>query len=123
MLNEAAVQDPRELAELFRLFSVGTRVRIVELLKGRALCVGALAARLGVSSAAISQHLRILRVAGLVEREQRGVYAHYRLNPERLAQCRRAMVDLLRAPDAQEAGCVGVEDADRPSSEGSARDV
>ncbi len=73
MLNQGAVQDARELAELFKLFSVETRVHIVELLRGRALCVGALAARLGVSSAAISQHLRILRVAGLAAREHLGI--------------------------------------------------
>ncbi|MFO8007468.1 MAG: metalloregulator ArsR/SmtB family transcription factor [Candidatus Brocadiia bacterium] len=120
MVNESPERGPQELAELFKLFGVEARVRIVELLKGRTLCVGALAARLGVSSAAVSQHLRILRAAGLVEREKRGVYAHYRLDSERLEECRRAMADLLSAPEGTEGGCVGTKPH---SDEGSTEDV
>ena len=43
-----------------------TRWRMVELLLGHSLCVGALARTLGVTESAASQHLRILRRAGLV---------------------------------------------------------
>ncbi len=38
--------EPRELARLLKVLAVGTRVQIVQLLKGRALCVGALSTRL-----------------------------------------------------------------------------
>ena len=37
-----------ELARLLKVLAVGTRVRIVQILKGRSLCVGALASRLDV---------------------------------------------------------------------------
>ena len=84
-------------ARTFKLFSVGARVRIVQLLQGRALCVGALAERLGISSAAVSQHLRILRDAGLVEPERHGTFVHYRLDAKALAACRKAVDRLLNA--------------------------
>ena len=76
--------DPEKLAEIFKVLSVGTRLRIVQLLKGKALCVNALAARLGVTAAAISQHLRILRNADLVVADRRGYYVHYTLNEKTL---------------------------------------
>ncbi|MCK4625937.1 MAG: winged helix-turn-helix transcriptional regulator [Phycisphaerae bacterium] len=78
--------DARELARICKVLSVDTRVRIIELLKGRALCVGALSARLGVTAGAVSQHLRILRDAGLVTDEKRGYYVHYRLNNKTIAK-------------------------------------
>jgi len=83
---------------MFRALSAETRVRIVQLLKERTLCVNALAARLDVSPAAVSQHLRILRDAALVIPEKRGYYVHYRLNPETLEIWRRRAGELLEPP-------------------------
>lgn len=80
---------------MFKALSVDTRVRIVQMLKEQSLCVGALAARLGVSSAAVSQHLRILRDAGLAEGEKRGYFVHYHLNPDTLDQWRALVSGLL----------------------------
>jgi len=87
--------EPDKLARLLKVLSVGTRVRIIQLLKGRALCVNALAARLDVTQGTVSQHLRILRDAGLVIDEKRGFYVHYRLNEQTLAKWREAIDQLL----------------------------
>jgi len=92
------MNDPEEAARLFKLFSVAARVQIIQLLEERVFCVGALAARLDVTSAAVSQHLRILRNAGLVKREKRGNYAHYRVNRDRLEECRRVIGEVLTPP-------------------------
>ena len=89
------VNEPRELARLLKVLSVGTRVRIVQLLKGRVLCVNALAARLDVTQGAVSQHLRVMRDAGLVIDEKRGFYVHYRLNEDTLAAWRKEIDRLL----------------------------
>lgn len=89
------MNDPKELARLLKVLSVETRVRIVQLLKGRALCVNALAARLNVTQGAVSQHLRIMRDAGLVSDEKRGYFVHYRLNEETLAAWREEIDQLL----------------------------
>ncbi|MFC1736779.1 ArsR/SmtB family transcription factor [Candidatus Hydrogenedentota bacterium] len=76
----------QDLANIFKILSVDTRLRIVQLLTGRSLCVGALAARLDVTQGAVSQHLRILRDAGLVKAEKRGYYVHYSLKYEVLSK-------------------------------------
>lgn len=87
--------EANQLARLLKVLSVGTRVRIVQFLKGRALCVNALAARLDVTQGAVSQHLRVMRDAGLVIDEKRGYYVHYRLNEETLAVWRQEISKLL----------------------------
>lgn len=74
------------IARICKVLSVDTRVRIVQLLKDRTLCVGAISDRLNVTQGAVSQHLRILREAGLVIPEKRGYYVHYRLNREAVAK-------------------------------------
>lgn len=78
-----------------KVLSVETRARIVELLKGRVLCVNALARCLGVTKGAVSQHLRVMRDAGLVTDEKRGYYVHYRLNEDTIAAWREEIGKLL----------------------------
>lgn len=82
----------KDLHRIFRALSVETRVRIVEILCERAVCVGALSRILGVSSGAVSQHLRILKDAGLVEADRRGYFIHYRVTPA----ARKRAEDALR---------------------------
>ncbi len=89
------MDQPKELARLLKVLSVETRVWIVQLLKGRALCVNALASRLDVTPGAVSQHLRIMRDASLVIDEKRGYFVHYRLNEETLAAWREEIDKLL----------------------------
>ena len=85
------MKDTGYIARLCKVLSVQNRVRIVQLLHGRALCVGALAARLDITQGAVSQHLRIMRDAGLVINEKRGYYVHYRLDERTLAVWREAV--------------------------------
>jgi DNA-binding transcriptional ArsR family regulator len=68
-------------AALFSALSAESRVRIVQLLSKDTLCVGELSRRTGISDGAVSQHLRVLRSAGLVQPERRGYFIHYRLSP------------------------------------------
>jgi len=77
-----------------------TRFRIINLLLTHDLCVGALADHLGISKAAVSQHLQILRKAGLVRGEKRGYWTHYSVDTSAIHQI---VEDLLKrtnqAPD------------------------
>jgi len=54
-----------------------TRIKILELLLGHNYCVRALAKKLSLTEATISQHLKVLREAGLLEGEKRGYFMHY----------------------------------------------
>jgi DNA-binding transcriptional ArsR family regulator len=77
-----SMKPAQDVARICKVLSVETRVRILELLREHPICVGALAARLDVTQGAVSQHLRILRDAGLVEPDRRGYYVHYALNED-----------------------------------------
>ena len=89
--------DARKLTRIFRALSVETRVRIVQLLKKQALCVNALASRLDVTPAAVSQHLRVLRDADLVIPDKRGYYVHYAVNEKTLESWKKLSDELLGA--------------------------
>ena len=86
-------------AEIFKALSDPTRLRLVKLLnkcepgicKGGPLCVNALASRLGVTQSAVSQHLRILKQAGLVRGERQGSFMHYALDPKGLDKYKIAL--------------------------------
>ena len=88
--------DTERLARIFRLMSVGTRVRVIQLLKRRSLCVNAIAHLLELTPAAISQHLRVLRDAGIVTAHKQGWFVHYRIDEKALARWREAADGLLR---------------------------
>ena len=77
-----------DASRIFDVLSSETRLGILQLLRERPLCVNALAQRLGVSSSAVSQHLRILKHAGAVRGEKDGYWVHYRINEETLRRWR-----------------------------------
>jgi len=87
-----------ELALMFKALAAPARIAMVRLLKNRALCVGALAKKLGITPGAVSQHLRILKEASLVKAEKRGYFMHYRLNQETLGRWKEALEQFLTAP-------------------------
>jgi DNA-binding transcriptional ArsR family regulator len=66
-----------------------TRRKIFERLKRGPSPVGVLAEGLPVSRPAVSQHLKVLKEAGLVSEEQDGARRIYRIDPEGLSQLRR----------------------------------
>ncbi len=75
-------------AELFKVLGVESRIRIIELLKEKGpLCVKEMSEVLGISPSAVSQHLKILRHAGLVRNERKGYWIPYEVNPGALERC------------------------------------
>jgi len=94
-----------KMARLYGVLAVESRLRIIKLLRGGPLCVGALAARLDISQSAVSQHLRILRDAGLVAPERRGYFVHYRLNERALADCLKLTAELLGGSVEEQQAC------------------
>ena len=65
-----------------------TRKAIFELLSDRPRAVGELAGELPVSRPAVSQHLRVLKDAGLVSGHAAGTRRIYRVEPDGLAVLR-----------------------------------
>jgi DNA-binding transcriptional ArsR family regulator len=63
-----------------------TRLKLLDLLLTQDLCGRAAAKRLGISEPAVSQHLKILKDAGLVLGEKRGYWTHYSVQAEVLEE-------------------------------------
>lgn len=83
---------PLSQAELFKVLGVETRIRIIELLKQKGpLGVNELSNTLGVTASAVSQHLKILKHAGLVRNERKGYWIPYEVNAEALEQCQEIL--------------------------------
>lgn len=70
------------------------RMTILTLLLRHNYCVRALARRLGISDAAVSQHLKVLRSAGLLKGEKRGYFMHYDVHRHVLLQLALELEDL-----------------------------
>lgn len=69
---------------LMRAISDETRFSIMTILLRHDICTGAIARRLEITDAAVSQHMKVLREAGLVVPERRGYFVHYTVNREAL---------------------------------------
>ncbi len=81
-----------EPSEIFKALSVETRVKIIELLKCRGpLGAKDIAATIGVTTAAVSQHLKILKHAGLVRSERKGYWIPYTIDEKAMENCRRLL--------------------------------
>jgi DNA-binding transcriptional ArsR family regulator len=91
-----------EPAEIFKVLSVETRVKIIELLKANgALGVKEISGRLGITLPAVSQHLKILKQAGLVRSERQGYWIPYSINEEAMEGCREILNEVCTC------GCQG----------------
>jgi ArsR family transcriptional regulator, arsenate/arsenite/antimonite-responsive transcriptional repressor len=73
-----------EITKICKALSDPTRFKIFLLLNSGVFCVNAIVNFLQVSQPAVSQHLKILREAGLVKIEKRGYWVHYSSNHEKI---------------------------------------
>jgi DNA-binding transcriptional ArsR family regulator len=80
--------NPLRAAEKLEALGDPTRLRVFERLRGGPLPVSEIARGLPVSRPAVSQHLRVLKGAGLVLDRQEGRRRLYRIQPDGLAQIR-----------------------------------
>lgn len=80
------------------------RFQLLRLVASRGYCVRALARASQLSEPAVSQHLKVLREAGLVYGVKRGYYTHYSLDKEAL---NRLIGELEQLRDAQRIPCSG----------------
>jgi DNA-binding transcriptional ArsR family regulator len=77
------------------------RIAVVEiLLEQREVCCGEIAARIPLAPSTVSQHLRALREAGVVEAREQGVRVCYQLSRERIGSfCEAMQATLGRSPN------------------------
>jgi ArsR family transcriptional regulator len=93
---------PHRVAEVLKALSVPSRIRILELLKdGGPLPVKEIAGTLEMTSPAVSQHLKVLRHAGLVKAERKGYWVPYSIDATALSDCCGMMVQMCACPSCR----------------------
>ena len=94
---------PRNTAEIFKALSVPSRIKILSLLKTEGpLPVKTIAETLGMTSPAVSQHLKVLKVVGLVESQRQGYWVPYAVNSAALHDCCGHLVQVCACPNCAE---------------------
>lgn len=68
-----------DLSELFKMFGDSTRVKIINVLLNKEMCVNDIASTINVSQSAVSHQLRILKGAKLVKYRKDGKEIYYSL--------------------------------------------
>jgi ArsR family transcriptional regulator len=84
-------EDAERLASALKALADPSRLRLLSLIQaqpGHETCVCNLTEPLGLGQPTVSHHLKVLLQAGLVEREQRGNWAYFRVREEPLEQLR-----------------------------------
>jgi DNA-binding transcriptional ArsR family regulator len=112
--KEAAIE---EQAALFGVLADPTRLKLLRMLlrqsEPNALCVNALAYHLGVTQPAVSQHLKLLKNAGLVKGEKRGYRVHYFVKREALIKAQELISKALQISEGESGG----DSLEEPESE------
>ncbi|MBT2524337.1 metalloregulator ArsR/SmtB family transcription factor [Streptomyces flavidovirens] len=83
--------------ELIRVLADPLRLRIVTLLARETLCTTHLVEETGARQTNLSNHLRVLREAGVVETEPCGRFTYYKLRPDVIAQLADQFAELAEA--------------------------
>ena len=107
-LGNMAEQTCRDLVQLFKLLADETRIRILHyLMQQDELNVRTLCRLLGQSQPAVSHHLALLRVAGIIECRRDGKHNFYHLVPKRCQE----YLDIVFGVTGDQTRKVRVEDA------------
>lgn len=92
--------------KVLKALSDDSRFKIIRLLLSHDFCVGAISHHLGISKPAVSQHMKILREAGLVKGEKRGYWTHYVVDRSILNEVGEMLLEMAKRQ--QYSGTVGI---------------
>lgn len=76
----------KNIVHIFKALGDETRLNILIILSRRRICAKGISKHLDISEAAVSQHLKVLKEAGIVKGEKIGYYVHYDLQEEGLSK-------------------------------------
>lgn len=115
-IMESVERSPRsfDLALFFAALSDPTRLRLLNLMNGREVCVCYFVEILGQGQPKISRHLAYLRKAGIVESRREGKWMHYRIVPlkhEGASKLLSETLAVLRGQKAMQADLMRLQSA------------
>lgn len=88
--------EAQELAEIYKILSNPTRVKILDALFYAEMCVCDIVTVLGLNQSTVSHQLRLLRTSRLVKNRQEGKMVYYSLDDEHIEMLFRAGLDHIR---------------------------
>ena len=110
-------EKAQKMADVFKALGDPTRLKILKVLMSRKhpFCVGMIAAKVGISQPAVSQHLRVLKNVGILDAHRAGFHVHYIFNPHVLRHHKDLIDELFAAAfkccsDETCAGCCDKDD-------------
>jgi DNA-binding transcriptional ArsR family regulator len=94
MMNDFLLQ----MSEIFKALGDPTRLKVLRMVttKGNNFYVAEIAEKLGVSTSAVSQHLKVLKNAGIVEAVRSGFHTYYKLQEGSIDVFRKNIDKLIR---------------------------
>lgn len=93
-MNILPSEDVTHVADTFHLLGDATRLGILfTLVDSGSLSVGEIAADVGIAASGVSHHLRLLRIAAVVETKRDGRFVRYRLADDHV----RTLLEMARA--------------------------
>ncbi|WGD38527.1 metalloregulator ArsR/SmtB family transcription factor [Lysinibacter sp. HNR] len=101
VLNTTQADD---LGRILKVISDPTRLRLLSMIAaadGGELCACDMPKPLGIKQPTVSHHLKIMTDSGILAREKRGVWAHYRVIPEVIDSLAFVLTSIAH-PNAQE---------------------
>ncbi len=105
-MKKEELDNIEQQAKIFGALSDPTRLRLLKHLcrdcHGQAVCGNYLATVLEITPSAVSQHLKVLKNAGLVIGERRGYFVHYKINEDALIFCQRLSATVLTVTAQEE---------------------
>lgn len=72
------------LSEFYKIFGDPTRLRILDLLLNKPLCVNEISEKIDVSQSAVSHQLKILRLSNLVATDKIGKNVYYKISDDHI---------------------------------------
>lgn len=91
-----SMEEAEQMAAMLKALAHPVRLQIVEILSrlGGQVCVCDVESQFDLSQPTISHHLKVLRQAGLIDADQRGVWVYYTTRPAALAQVQTVLAAL-----------------------------
>ena len=82
-------------AEVCKTLSNAKRLEILNILREKEMSVGEIVSKMGLSKANVSQHLAILRTAGILRTQREGVTIYYRIANQKVIKAYDLMREVL----------------------------
>lgn len=88
--------EEKKLIGFCKALGEPTRIKLIKILSQKKMCVCELSAVLNMLQPRVSQHIRVLKEAGLLEEERQGYWMYYWLPRERLLENLKTLETFLR---------------------------